>query len=102
MADGETKTNPEPENAPDATGTGVADAGTGGGTETADPVTAGNGGGKGAAAHHDGDDEPSESIEEVGKTVNPNVAKETQPIQRDPEAREVIRSDLARGLLWLL
>jgi len=85
MADDETNTNPQPAPAPDATGTTGAPAPV--------PSAAGNG----------GDDQPGTSIEDVRPDVDPNAAKPTQPLERDPEApREVIRSDLARGLLWLL
>src|SRR3954469_2148337 len=61
-------------------------------------------GGEGAPANNnDGDGEPATSIEDAGAKVDAKAAKETQPIERDPEGpREVIRSDLARGLLWLL
>ena len=114
MADDETNTTPAPVDAPDATGSGTPSAaGTGGGTGTGAPAPAadggdqGNGGpagdGQGAAGNDGGDDEPAKSIEDAGKTVDPNAAKATQPLERDPDApREVIRSDLARGLLWLL
>jgi hypothetical protein len=112
MANGEMNIEPESNNAPDeseATGGG----GIGGGTGTGAPPTASNGddendssagGGKGASQNNDGDDDPAESIEAAGEAVNPEKAKETQPIEREPEpeVREVIRSDLARGLLWLL
>ena len=114
MADSETNTNTAPVNTPEASGAGTPGAGgPGGGTRTGDPAVGGDGGDQGnggpaggdqaAAGNNGGDDEPAKSIEEAGKDVDTNAAKATQPLERDPDApREVIRSDLARGLLWLL
>jgi hypothetical protein len=97
MADNETNTNPDPTNAPDTIGTasaGAASAGAAG--APALPADNQNDG--------DGDDnEPPQSIEVAAEKVDKTEAKGTQPLERDPDApREVIRSDLARGLLWLL
>lgn len=97
--------DPESETTPDPAGGGA-----GAGPQPGTPAAAGNGGGNGGAAgggagaggNDDGDEEP-ESIEAAFEAVDANAAKENDVIERDPDApREVIRSDLARGLLWLL
>jgi hypothetical protein len=89
MADGET-------NAETESGV-VADASAGAGsTSSNDGVTGSNGG-----SGNGGGDDSTKSIEDI--PVDPTAAKPVEPIVRDPDpAREAVRSDLARGLLWLL